>query len=355
MRLERYGHGGDLWTAAEAYGRPVESWLDYSSNMNPWGPPDIVGHLMKEHWRDIARYPDPAVRRLRNKLSEVYQIPVESILVGNGAAELIDLVVQVIQPEETVLARPSFSEYEEAVHKAGGRIKDIPLRADQQFELNDLQGFSSRTVFLGHPNNPTGRLIPAPVLNELRDSGAKIILDEAFMDFLPDESEHSYMRLASESEQIQVIRSMTKFYAIPGIRLGFLVAHPDLIGRLKDRQTQWSVNFLAQMIGEAVLDEHAYAERTRAWLLEERPWLIEELRALGLNVFPSNVNFLLAALPEQTGHNVRQLQKAMAERGIMIRDASLFKGLDQSYFRLAIRLRQENERLLKELKECLTT
>ncbi|RED58507.1 threonine-phosphate decarboxylase CobD [Cohnella lupini] len=357
MRLERYGHGGDLWTATEAYGRPVEEWLDYSSNMNPWGPPDVVGHLVKEHWRDIARYPDPAVRRLRSKLSEAYRIPAESILVGNGAAELIDLAVRVLQPEETVLARPSFSEYEEAAHKAGRRVRSVFLSRDQRFELTDVKDLVGHggTVFLGHPNNPTGRLIPIPVLDELRESGTRMILDEAFMDFLPDESEFSYIRRASESMHIQVIRSMTKFYAIPGIRLGFMVAHPDLIRRLQEVQTQWSVNFLAQLIGEAVLDEHAYADRTRAWLTEERSWLVSELGKIGLTVFPSDVNFLLVALPEELRDwNVRRLQQAMAERGIMIRDASLFEGLDPSYFRLAIRLRQDNERLLKALKECLS-
>jgi threonine-phosphate decarboxylase len=354
MGIELYGHGGDVWTATEAYGRPLEEWLDYSSNMNPWGPPEVVGHLVKEHWRDIARYPDPAVRRLRRKLSEVYQIPAESILVGNGAAELIDLVVRVLEPEETVLARPCFSEYEEAVHKAGGRISDVFLHRDLQFELRDARPFTSRTVFLGHPNNPTGRLIPQPLLDQLRESGTKMILDEAFMDFLPDESELSYIKRASESGQIQVIRSMTKFYAMPGIRLGFMVAHPDRIRRLAERQTQWSVNFLAQLIGEAVLDEHAYADRTRAWLLQERPWLIRELSLLGLHVIPSDVNYVLVALAADSAWNVQRLQQEMAERGIMIRDASLFRGLDSAYFRIAIRLRQDNERLLKELRECLS-
>jgi threonine-phosphate decarboxylase len=353
MRLERYGHGGDLWTASEAYGLPSGGWLDYSSNMNPWGPPDVVEAIMKEHWRDIARYPDPAVRGLRSKLAEAYQIPVDSILVGNGAAELIDLLIRVLRPEETVLARPSFSEYEEAVHKTGGRIANVSLLRDCDFECRDVQGLSGRTVFLGHPNNPTGRLIPSSVLDELRETGTRMILDEAFMDFVADESGLSYIRRAAESENIQVIRSMTKFYAIPGIRLGFVVAHPDLIRRMKDMQTQWSVNFLAQLIGEAVLDDEEYAERTRAWLAEERPWLMAELRALGFAVCPSDVNFLLVSLSEHSGWNVQRLQQAMAERGIMIRDASLFQGLDSSYFRIAIRLREDNGRLLKALKECL--
>lgn len=361
MTLERYGHGGDLWSATEAYGQPATGWLDYSSNMNPWGPPDAVSHIMKEHWREISRYPDPAVRGLRSKLSEAYQIPMDSIIVGNGAAELIDLVVRVLHPEETVLARPSFSEYEEAVHKVGGRISNFPLYAHQQFELRDMRGLRhgsgfthSSYVCLGHPNNPTGRLIPMPILDELRQSGMGLILDEAFMDFLPDETNFSYIRRASESDRMVVIRSMTKFYAIPGIRLGFLVAHPQLIRRLKTMQTQWSVNFLAQLIGEAVLDEHDYATHTRAWLVEERAWLTAELHTLGLTVYPSDVNFLLISLPKQhSGLNVQLLQRLMAERGILIRDASLFEGLDMSYFRIAIRLRPDNERLLKELKECL--
>ncbi len=353
MGLERYGHGGDLETATETYGRPAEGWLDFSSNMNPWGPPEMVGRLMSEHWREIARYPDPAVRRLRRKLSETYQIPEESILAGNGAAELIDLAVRVLKPEETALACPSFSEYEEAVLKTGGQVRGVFLRRDLAFELQDAEPFASRTVFLGHPNNPTGRLVPQPVLQRLWESGANMILDEAFMDFVPDEGSRSWIRTAAESKRVQVIRSMTKFYAIPGIRLGFIVAHPDLIRKLAEKQTPWSVNFLAQLIGEAVLDERDYAERTRAWLLEERPWLVGRLSALGLTVVPGEANYLLVSLPENSGWDAAKLQRAMAQKGIMIRDASLFRGLDASYFRVAVRLRRDNERLLKALEECL--
>lgn len=354
MELERYGHGGDWLTATEAFGRPEGGWLDYSSNMNPFGPPEVVGDLMRERWRDIARYPDPAVRGLTNKLSQAYRIPPESILVGNGAAELIDLVVRVLRPAETILARPSFTEYEDAVRKAGGAIRSAPLARDRAFELSLAQEAGERTVFLGHPNNPTGRIVPARVLDALRLSGTRMILDEAFLDFLPDEEGISYVRHAAESPRIQVIRSMTKFYAIPGIRLGFLVAHPDIVRRLREAQTHWSVNFLAQLIGEAVLEERTYADRTRAWLQEERPWLAGVLSALGLTVFPSDTNFLLISLPADSGRDVRQLQRAMAGKGILIRDASLFEGLDASFFRLAVRLRQDNERLLRALKECLS-
>lgn len=401
MQLERYGHGGDLRTAEDAYGIPADEWLDFSSNMNPWGPPEAVGDLLRDRWRDIVRYPDPAVRKLRAKLSSVYDVPMDSILVGNGAAELIELAVRLLRPATTLLARPSFSEYEEAVRKIGGYIAEWPLHAEDDFRVPDLRHWArhgavdadawtgqavndgdpnhpagrdcasddsnrptgrdrerslqiDRTIFLGHPNNPTGRLVPDEALRGLVQSGAQLIVDEAFMDFVPDEAGRSLLREAAASDRVVVIRSMTKFYAVPGIRLGFLVAHPDRVRRLAALQTQWSVNFFAQLIGEAVLDDHAYAARTREWLAGERPWLAGRLQALGLRVVPSDVNFLLVSLPEDGGWTALRLQQAMAAHGIMIRDASLFKGLDTSYFRVAIRLRHENERLIRALQEVLS-
>lgn len=382
MQLERYGHGGDLRTAEDAYGIPADQWLDFSSNMNPWGPPEAVGDLLRDRWRDIVRYPDPAVRELRARLSAVYDVPMDSILVGNGAAELIELAVRLLRPATTLLARPSFSEYEEAIGKIGGNIAEWPLLAEDDFRVPDLriwvrQGADGanagvavdesacsdnldlsmpvdRAIFLGHPNNPTGRLVPDEALRGLVQSGAQLIVDEAFMDFVPDEASRSLLREAAASDRVIVIRSMTKFYAVPGIRLGFLVARPDRVRRLSALQTQWSVNFLAQLIGEAVLDDHAYAARTREWLARERPWLAGRLQALGLRVLPSDVNFLLVSLPAASGFTALRLQQAMAAHGIMIRDASLFRGLDASYFRVAIRLRHENERLVRALQEVLT-
>lgn len=361
MKLEQFGHGGDLRTAEEIYGIAADEWLDFSSNMNPAGPPEAVAELMRERWKEIVHYPDPAVRGLRAKLAEKYGVPAESILVGNGAAELIDLVVRVLQPASTVLARPSFSEYEEAVMKINGRLDEIQLAAADGFLLKEaaVQQLAAgaaedgRAWFLGHPNNPTGRLLPSDTLQALVDSQAQLILDEAFIDFVPDEARHSLIRVAAESRRVIVIRSMTKFYAVPGIRLGFLVAHPEVVRRLQTLQTQWSVNFLAQLIGEAVLEDEAYARQTRDWLLRERPWLSEQLRGLGLHVVPSDVNFLLASLPADAGLDVLQLQRLMAAKGILIRDASLFNGLNTSYFRIAVRLRHENERLITALGEVL--
>ncbi|RKN72946.1 cobyric acid synthase [Paenibacillus ginsengarvi] len=355
--LERYGHGGDLTTAEAMFGKPSGQFLDFSSNMNPFGPPDIVGKLLAEKWRELARYPDPAVRSLRRTIAAFYGIPEESVLVGNGAAELIDLSVRALKPHKVGLARPSFSEYEEAVLKIGGDIVDIPLAEADGFALREepLREAAAKAdlLVLGHPNNPTGRLADVGLLRRLVRDGVPLVVDEAFVDFTPAEQSVSLIRLAAETKQLYVIRSMTKFFAIPGIRLGFMVAHPDEIRRLADLQVPWSVNAIAQWIGEAVFAEEAYAERTRRWLAEERPRLTQTLQSLGLRVYPSDANFLLAAIPERSGFGVKELQRRMGEKGVLVRDASLFPGLDASYFRVAVRLREQNEEMAARLRESL--
>lgn len=358
--LERYGHGGDLLSARELYGSPENGFTDFSSNMNPLGPPLSVKELCGEFWRHITGYPDPAVRELRSKLAFRYGIPEESILVGNGAAELIDLAIRVLKPRVTALARPSFVEYEEAVHKAGGTILDIPLLASHDFELQneDLEkaAHQADAVFLGSPNNPTGRLVDPALLRPLIGrKETQVIVDEAFMDFVPEEDRFTLIREAPESRDLLVIRSMTKFYAVPGIRLGFIVGHPERIAELRKLQVPWSVNGLAQSIGSAVLDEEEYAERTKRVVIEERTRLSESLIRLGLTVFPSVTNYLLFALPEGCGFTVKELQSRLGRKGVLVRDASLFQGLTPAYCRIAVKGREDNDRLVRELKECLQT
>jgi len=356
--LERYGHGGDLVTAADEYGLSEDGFLDFSSNMNPYGPPESVGRLLCGRWRELARYPDPAIRSFRRKLAERFRIDAERIWVGNGAAELIDLAVRAIMPRTAAVVRPSFSEYEEAVTKAGGRVIEIPLSAADRFDLpeRDVRRVAARTdvLIVGHPNNPTGRPADPRFLRDLARDGVRLIVDEAFIDFSPEQERLSLIRLAAESDRVAVIRSMTKFYAVPGIRLGFVVAGGEWIARIRRLQVPWSVNAPAQWIGEALLDEREYAERTVRWIGEERAWLSGKLASLGLTVTPSEANFLLCRLPSANGGSIGPLdagtvQRLLGRRGVLIRDASRFPGLDGSYIRVAVRLRHENERLVSEL------
>jgi threonine-phosphate decarboxylase len=355
--LERYGHGGDLRSAADAFGLEKERFLDFSANMNPIGPPAAVETAIFEHWRDIARYPDPVSRELTAAIARRYGIPEESILIGNGAAELIDLLVRVLHPAVTALAQPSFGEYEQAVMNAGGSQYAIPLREETGFTLQmaDVESALRKAdlLFLGHPNNPTGKLLPKPIIDAVLSSGSRLALDEAFIDFYPEEEQVSCIRAASANPNLFVIRSLTKYYTIPGIRLGFIVAHPDHIRALRKRQVPWSVNVLAQEIGLMAMGDADYAERTKRWLASERPWLTAKLRELGLTVTDSDTNFLLFALPDTAGMTIKDVQRAMGRRGVLIRDASLFPGLDERYGRTAIRVREHNELLVEALSQTL--
>ncbi|MFS1511616.1 threonine-phosphate decarboxylase CobD [Chengkuizengella sp. SCS-71B] len=353
--LEQYGHGGDLVTAAETYGYAKEQFIDFSSNMNPWGCPTSVESILTETWKELVHYPDPAVRKLRQTISDFYDVPVESILVGNGAAELIDLTIRAIVPKVTALARPCFSEYEEAISKINRETFDIYLKENNEFELqeSDIQYAANYCdlFFLGHPNNPTGRLISQSVLQLLLNLNHPIVLDEAFIDFVPEEKQVSLMNQAYQSNNLFVIRSMTKFFAVPGIRLGFMIAHPEWIEKIKSLQVQWSVNTLAQSIGISVLQDHPYIEKTKNWLLQERLWFTNQLSGLDIKVYPSDTNYLLIQLPPL--NDVKQLQEKLAHRGVLVRDASLFKGLNSTFCRIAIRLREHNERFISEIKQVL--
>ncbi|GLX70769.1 threonine-phosphate decarboxylase CobD [Paenibacillus glycanilyticus] len=354
--LERYGHGGDLRTAEETFGFPARQFIDFSSNMNPYGPPDGVRRVLVHYAEQIDRYPDPAVRGLRSKLARLHRVDEQSIMIGNGAAELIDLVVRALKPPVTALAYPCFTEYGDAVMKSGGKIEPIMLSSDNSFELTESMAEQSKAKFymIGSPNNPTGQLVDPALIMKLVYNGATVVVDEAFMDFIPEEEKLTLIREAANHERLFVIRSMTKFYAIPGIRLGYMVGAPQQIAAMRRLQVPWSVNSLAQQIGEAVLEEKDYALRTMNWLQEEKPWLIQKLEGLGLRVIPGNVNYLLVQLPGVPGLTAATLQYEMGRMGLLIRDASHFIGLDESYCRFAVKLRHQNEWLLEALGRCLS-
>ncbi|TYP77555.1 threonine-phosphate decarboxylase CobD [Paenibacillus methanolicus] len=366
--LEKFGHGGDLLTAQELYGIPAERFVDFSANMNPFGPPAVVGELLRAYAEAIGRYPDPAVRGLRRKLAGYHGVSEDELLVGNGAAELIDLAVRVLKPAEVVLVQPCFAEYGDAARKNGIPIRTIRLAPDPRFmlgsedvertvrELREAGRTAGEAIwFLGHPNNPTGQLIEPETIRLLLEQGERVVLDEAFMDFVGGSARYSFLGEAARTEggQLIVIRSMTKFYAIPGIRLGYMVADAATIASLREQQVPWSVNSLAQLIGEAVLDEDEYARRTLAWLREERAWLTGQLETLGLIVSEGHVNYVLFRIPPRFGLTAGELQRKLGERGVLIRDASHFEGLDETYCRVAVRFRNEHVLMLVALRAAL--
>ena len=344
-------HGGDVYQLARSLELDVSELLDFSANINPLGfPPGIAG-AVQESLKDIVHYPDRRCLELTRDLAVYHGLSPEQILVGNGSTELIYLAVRALKPNKALIVAPAFSEYEHALENAGVPVDFLITTEAQNFTLDqalDPQG--ADLIFLAHPASPAGALLPPDLLLEvaarLNDAGVFLLLDEAFIDFVEDAS---FKTQLGQFPRVLLLRSFTKFFAIPGMRLGYLLGAPVLISRLAALQEPWSVNTLAQAMGRACLKDRDYITRTRDLIREEKEYLFEGLAFLpGLQPFPSAVNYLLVKLTS-SDFIASGLRQALFMNKIVIRDASNFRGLDEHFFRVAVRSREENDRLLSSL------
>jgi adenosylcobyric acid synthase len=349
-------HGGNLRQLARGAGRPAGAILDFSANLNPLGPPDWLYSLIKTHLPDIAHYPDPDCSELVRVIAERYRVDPGQVVVGNGSAELLTFLPKVLGGKRVVIPEPAYGDYRTAVELAGQEVEPLILSPDDAFAL-DFAKLETRLrdgadrVILGRPNNPTGSVCSGPALRSLARAfpSAIIVVDEAFADFIDESDSLSQKRPANAV----LLRSLTKFYAIPGLRLGFALLEPSLAGELRKRLPPWSVNALAQAVGVAALsDPGSYARLTRELVERERAWLLEQLTHIGeITVFPSEANFLLARV-NRSHLDAVALARRLLSRGIAIRVCDDFVGLDRSYFRVAVRTREHNQALCAALREC---
>jgi adenosylcobyric acid synthase len=349
-------HGGNLLKLSLAAGKPVAEILDFSANINPLGPPEAFRPLISARIGDLVHYPDPDCTDLVRAFSERYGVAPEEVLMGNGSMEHLFLLPQILGKRRALIPVPAYADYKRAAELAGLVVVSIPLREKAGFDP-DLAAIGAllrgdEIVFLGRPNNPTGGLIPAAALRDLavRHPETVFVSDEAFADFTPA----AEMSIRSgRPENIVVLKSLTKFYAMPGLRLGGVVAAPELIRRLRDRTPPWSVNTLAQAVGAAALRDTAYAEETRRFVRARREELFAALRALpGLTVYPGTANFLL--IRSGRGElDAPQIARRLLADGIAVRVCDNFAGLDRRFFRIAVRTEAENERLLDALRRVL--
>ncbi|NPV91085.1 MAG: threonine-phosphate decarboxylase [Firmicutes bacterium] len=356
-------HGGNIVEAASRYQRDARSFIDFSANINPLGVPVSVKRVIIENLDLLVHYPDPGCRALKEALSGSIGVPVESIIVGNGGSELIYLLARVIKPKKALILHPTFSEYGDAVLAAGGEVESLLASPGTGFyhdlsampRLPQMEGVEM--IFLCNPNNPTGRTwTREEVLGLAGWSAARgiwLVVDEAFMDFVDDWAEREVIAAASSRSRLIVTRSMTKFFALAGLRLGYAVASRDTVERLEASREPWSVNWLAQVAGVAALADKDYQARTREWIEEERRYMARELSAIaGLESWPTETNYMLLRIKRENRYT-RDLQAVLGPRGLLIRDGSSFPGLGPDYFRVAIRSRPENQRLLDELRRAL--
>jgi threonine-phosphate decarboxylase len=348
-------HGGDVYHLARTLGLDLRELLDFSANINPLGfPPGIPGAVL-EALPEIVHYPDRRCLALKEDLAAFHGLPPEEVLVGNGSTELIYLAARALRPKKALIVAPAFSEYEHALSAAGVPAAFHLTTEAQNFTLDqppELQ--AADLVFLAHPASPSGALLGPDLLMEvaarIEAPGAYLLLDEAFIDFV---EEASFKTNLAQFPRVLILRSFTKFFAIPGMRLGYLLGGAGLIERLAAVQEPWSVNTLAQAMGRACLRDIDYMERTRVLVRRERQRLLEGLAALpGLHPFDSTVNYLLVKI-NRPDFTAASLQKALLAQRIVIRDASNFRGLDERFIRVAVRSREENQRLLEALGELL--
>jgi len=363
--LEWLGHGGDWVTFAERYPETTDV-IDFSANINPLGPPPAVREQWPHLWPSLTRYPDARQRRLSAMLAARHGLTDDHVLVTNGGAEAIDLLLRALAPGKVGIVEPCFAEYRQAAQRAGARVvASIVSESTEGFVIpfSRVEQLLAEVdvLILGNPNNPTGMLWPRDQLLALAERAARgnchLLIDEAFLDFLPQEDQLTMISAAASGAPVSVVRSLTKMYAIPGVRLGYMVASPALIVRCRALQTPWSVNGVAQIVGQLALDDRDFVAQTRQWLSQERAWFLAALREnlaewLAPVPMPGPVNYVLLKLRRPEWTDV-QLQHHLAERGIIVRACRTFLGMGTSYVRVAVRLREENEQLIRVLKQLM--
>jgi threonine-phosphate decarboxylase len=355
----RQVHGGNIYEVARQYGVREEAIIDFSSNINPLGPSPRVLRALRSQLHCISRYPELHAPGLTRDLARVHGLPEETIAVGNGSTALIYLLPSALAPANALVLHPTFSEYERALGLGGCQVDGIMREEADGFKAPWPQLFEGlrrgyAAIVLCNPNNPTGDVMDKAELCEFVEEagryGTLVIVDEAFMDF---HEEASMKQEVLRQGNLLVLRSMTKCFALAGLRLGYLVAPPPLAKRLREAEEPWAVSALAEIAGRESLKDRRYLQRTLALIATERQYLRDQLAQIpGVRVFPSVANFLLLKLT-RPGWDAPRLQQALIPREILIRDCSSFPGLGRSYIRIAVRGRNDNQRLVTALQEIL--
>ena len=356
-------HGGNIRELAERAGISIEEVIDFSASINPLGPPEWLRSVVNRELDFIGHYPDRYARDFREAVSRRYGIDPSRIVPVNGSTELLYTLPRIVGTDTAVIPVPSYADYEAASAQAGLRCRFFDTGADN-FELNvdrlaetlgslesDGREWSS-LVFLGNPNNPTGFALERERLAGLiADNPDHLFLvDEAFIDFLPEEASLA----GTDLDNLIVSRSSTKIFAIPGLRVGWCRAPEYLAEKITANLPTWSVNRLAQAAGKRAVEDTCYLERSREYVRTAREKLEAELSRIDeLEVFPGTANYIFirsAAQGSGTQADVKRLADFLLSRGIAVRDCSTFRGLDDGYFRVAVRTQEENALLVAELK-----
>ncbi len=328
-------HGGNLFEISRELGWDWHEAADFSASINPLGPAPGVEHAIRSAISRIAHYPEREPARLRRALARIWSVDETQILLGNGATELLHFFARLKRHLEVTLAVPVFSEF----HRAYPEARQVPAGDQQLWPRAGL-------LILTQPNNPTGQaLCPEALERWLLETENPVLIDESFLEFtaLP-----SAIHLLDRRSRLYVLRSLTKFYALPGLRVGALLAAADVVGRWRAEREPWQVNVLAEEAALAAIADEDHCRRTLEFVAEERNWLFGELASLErVHPVPSHANYFLVHLD----YPAASLCEHFLESRIVIRNCTAMPGVRGEAVRVAVRTRAENERLIARWKE----
>ncbi len=348
-------HGGNIY---RLYREVKKDILDYSSNINPLGVPELFKNIVTANFNVLEKYPDPEYIDLRKSIANYNNLDINNIFVGNGATEVLFKYMQSLKPKKALIIAPSFAEYTRALESIDCEIVYYKLLPEKNFSLN-VEEFTKNIpqcdlVILCNPNNPTGTFLPLETIkrlnNILKVKKIKFFIDEAFIEFIKDWQEMTATNL--KDPNIFIMRALTKFFAVPGLRLGYGIYFDEELKPNLDKKTEpWSVNSFADIAGQVMLKDEKYITETEAWIEKEKKWFYEQCNAIHkIKAYKTNTNFILLKLLANTSEEVRE---KMLEYDILIRDASNFVGLDNQYIRLAIKDRENNTKVIEALNEVV--
>jgi threonine-phosphate decarboxylase len=355
-------HGGEVWEAASKFGFREEEILDFSSSVNPLGASEKALESIKANLGHIPSYPDSNSTELRKAIATRFNgISKNNVIAGNGSTELIYLFVETFMKKGDValIPAPTFGEYGRAVRKIGGEPKHVKPNPDFQFSpavfTRDLSG--AKIVFFCNPNNPTSVLTPpehlTAIVERAFEENVFVFLDEDFLEFVDEEERFSLIGKIKRYSNLFVLRSFTKIFGLTGLRAGYGIASEEIINILLNAKIPWNVNCLAQAAAIAALSDEEHLKKTRELIREEKAFLMRELMQIkDFKVFPADANFIFIDI-RQSGYTAAQLKEKMLRDGLLIRDCSSFRGLDEYYIRIAVKTRRENGKRLAALKKTV--
>ena len=337
-------HGGDI------YRNQIR--LDFSVNTNPLGMPDSVREALHQAVEEAEHYPDIHAKELTKAVAERLRISEKRLVFGNGASELFHAVLHAVKPSKILIPVPSFLGYEEAAKAMDCEVIFYEMKKEEKFSLTerilDTLDESISLVFLANPNNPVGNLVEPELIFKIaekcRQCDITLVLDECFMELTGKEMTHSFLNQLDEFPNVVVVRAFTKLYAIPGVRLGYLICEQTLAEKIRLQLPEWNLSVFAQRAGVAAIKEQEYVARAVVCIQTQRLFLREELKAAGCNVFDSDADYLLF-------YSEKKLYELFLQRGILIRDCSNFRGLQRGYYRIAVKSEEQNQIFADVLRE----